>query len=49
MFQASALAASCSILCTEIRAAVKKKARIAYSGLYIYVPSFLEVSVSISE
>lgn len=49
MFQASALVASCSILCTEIRAAVKKKARIAYSGLYIYVPGFLEISIAISK
>lgn len=49
MFQASALVASCSILCTEIRAVVKKKARNSHSGLYIYVPGFLEISVALSE
>lgn len=48
MFQASALVASCSILCTDIRTAVKKKARIAHSGLYVYVPGFLEISVALS-
>lgn len=49
IFQASALVASCSILCTEKGTAVKEKARIAYSSLYIYVPGFLEISVALSE
>lgn len=49
IFQASALVGLCSILCTEKGAVVKKKARIAHSSLYIYVPGFSEISVALSE
>lgn len=46
---ASALVTSYSILCTEIGTAIKKPTRITHSALYIYVPDFLEIFVSISE